>query len=103
MSSAYVCLFLGLFLLLFGLTSFLIRGRLFLTSAVIAMTFGESYGQGQTHISQVLYWVPKSSSTHVIPAELTGSWLHVIHGGWDTSSENDHAKQTLLWVRLHIS
>lgn len=37
-----VCTVLGGFLLLFGLTSFLVRGKLFLSTAVIAIVFGRS-------------------------------------------------------------
>jgi hypothetical protein len=43
MESAVVCTVLGGFLLLFGLTSFLVRGKLFLSTAVIAITFGMSF------------------------------------------------------------
>lgn len=38
---AVVCTVLGGFLLLFGLTSFLVRGKLFLSTAVIAIVFGK--------------------------------------------------------------
>jgi len=40
--SAVVLTALGGFLLLFGLTSYLVRGKLFLSTAVIAITAGKS-------------------------------------------------------------
>lgn len=39
---AVICLSLGGFLLLFGTTSYLIRGKFFLSTAVVALIFGGS-------------------------------------------------------------
>jgi hypothetical protein len=55
---------LGGFLLLFGLTSFLVRGKLFLSTAVIAIVFGKPltlYACFWTD-EKVSYLVPRCSS-----------------------------------------
>jgi hypothetical protein len=52
--SALACTFFGLFSLVFGLSSLWIRGRVFLTSSVLAMTFGEHLRRGFTERLQLI-------------------------------------------------
>ena len=50
---AIICLSLGSFLLLFGATSYIIRGKFFLSTAVVALVFGESLAEILSHQSGI--------------------------------------------------
>ena len=59
---AIICLSLGSFLLLFGATSYIIRGKFFLSTAVVALIFGESLGQKVLAQLQESHWGRKEPS-----------------------------------------
>jgi hypothetical protein len=53
--SALLCLFLGLSLLVFGLTSYFIKGRVYLSTAVVALFCGIGLGpKGAGYVSVAL-------------------------------------------------
>jgi len=95
---------LGGFLLLFGLTSFLVRGKLFLSTAVIAIIFGTKFPfLCQDVADMLLRYHSRSQSLEVSQNEtymikLIGRVLYILPDNWEDEDEGDQAKNILLWV-----